>query len=104
MVTERAQGYLGLNQQLYDLGMSSKDIVDPAKVDLKISELDSVLDLVMIADRMDESLVLMSDLLCLPLSEVATLRTNARKSASKVSCSWVGKGSCFHLSAVYLGD
>ena len=44
----------------------------------KISELELSMDLVMVAERMDESLVLLADLLCLPLYRVAALNVNAR--------------------------
>ena len=33
----------------------------------------------MISERMDESLVLMADALCLPLEDVTSLKNNARK-------------------------
>ena len=33
----------------------------------------------MISERMDESMVLMADALCLPLEEVVSLKNNARK-------------------------
>ena len=39
-----------------------------------IEEIDTTFDLVMIAERMGESLVLLADLLCIPLQDVATLK------------------------------
>ena len=50
----------------------------------KIREIDSKFDLVMISELMDESLVLLAELLCLPLYAVANLRKNARKKEVKV--------------------
>ena len=35
--------------------------------------------MVMISERMDESLVLMADALCVPLEDVMSLKNNARK-------------------------
>ena len=40
---------------------------------------DEHFDLVMISERMDESLVLMADALCMPLEDVTSLKNNARK-------------------------
>ena len=41
--------------------------------------MDDNFDLVMISERMDESMVLMADALCVPLEEVTSLKNNARK-------------------------
>ncbi len=47
--------------------------------------MDFAFDLVMLAERMDESLVLLADLLCLPLHRVAMpIRSNARRSPEQV--------------------
>ena len=39
----------------------------------------------MIAERFDESMVLLADLLCWPLEKVVSLKVNARKPELKVS-------------------
>ena len=41
--------------------------------------MDQSFDLVMISERMDESMVLLADALCLPLEDVISLKNNARK-------------------------
>ena len=41
--------------------------------------MDQHFDLVMLSERMDESMVLMADALCLPLEEVTSLKNNVRK-------------------------
>ena len=41
--------------------------------------MDDNFDLVMISERMDESMVLMADALCVPLEDVTSLKNNARK-------------------------
>ena len=58
-----------MNQQLYDLGVTTERGIEGA-----IKEIDTTFDLVMIAERMGESLVLLADLLCIPLQDVATLK------------------------------
>jgi hypothetical protein len=40
-------------------------------------------DFVMIAEQMDESLVLLQDILCWPLTDLTYLKQNERKAASK---------------------
>ncbi len=55
-------------------------------VESKIEELADELDLVMVAEWMDESLVLLAHLLCLPLHTVAMpIHSNARKKTEKVN-------------------
>ncbi len=44
-----------------------------------IEKIDDDFDLVLIADRMDESMVLLADALCLPLANVTGFKVNARK-------------------------
>ena len=58
-----------MNQQLYDLGVTTERGIEGA-----IKEIDTTFDLVMIAERMGESLVLLADLLCIPLQNVAALK------------------------------
>lgn len=41
--------------------------------------MDEHFDLVMISERMDESMVLVADALCLPLEDIISLKNNARK-------------------------
>ena len=41
--------------------------------------MDKHFDLVMISERMDESMVLVADALCLPLEDIISLKNNARK-------------------------
>ncbi len=50
----------------------------------KLLDLDSEFDLVMVSDLMDESLVLLADLLCLPLHTVTALKLNAQKTSPTV--------------------
>ena len=76
---QRVSGYLGRNQQLWDLGMDQQDINNHEAVKLKIKQMDEDFDLVMIAEDFDSSLVLLSDVLCWPLANMTSLKLNARK-------------------------
>ena len=123
----RINQYLGLNQQLFDLGvpamdLSSQNIVDVSSMRKKftqihqrilyiylyfievyilhemnvialllqkrIQELQKELDFVLLADRFDESMVLLASKLCWPLEYVRSLKINARKKSFKVKKSF----------------
>ena len=78
---------IGLNQQSYDLGAATEAEMtgDPARAARRtIAALERHFALVMVAERMEESLVLLAHQLCLPLCQVASLRKNARKKEVKV--------------------
>ncbi len=53
-------------------------------VGAKLKELDSDFDLVMVSELMDESLVLLAHLLCLPLHAMVGIKRNARKEEETV--------------------
>ena len=78
----RIHHYLGRNQQLWDLGLSARDIANYEAVKRKIEKIAEDFDLVMIAEHFDESLILLSDLLCWPLANMTSLKVNARKSSA----------------------
>lgn len=84
-VKKRVSGYLGQNQQLCDLGMDINLLNDDKAVKNKIMKLDKDFNLVMLAEEFDESMVLLSDLLCLPLTNMTSLKINARKKSAKSS-------------------
>ena len=64
----------GRNQQLIDLGMEPFQTEERERVVTKIEEVEKNFHLVMILERLDESLVLLSDILCLPLKELTSLK------------------------------
>jgi len=81
----RINQYLGLNQQLFDLGVPAMDLSSQNIVDKRIQELQKELDFVLLADRFDESMVLLASKLCWPLEYVRSLKINARKKSFKVT-------------------
>ena len=83
----RKPNLLGLNQQAWDLGINQETFSRPKNLSEKLSKLAQDFDLVMIAEKMDESLVLLANLLCLPLSQFTSLRVNARKEQSRIRLS-----------------
>lgn len=68
----------GRNQMSFDLGLEETNFDNPKMIMESIRKLDSQFDLVMIADRMDESLILLRHLLCWSQDDVIVFRHNAR--------------------------
>ncbi|XP_030837310.1 galactose-3-O-sulfotransferase 3-like [Strongylocentrotus purpuratus] len=66
------------NEQLYDFGLEHNDTDDEEKVMNKIRELESVVDLVMITEYFDESLLLLRKLLCWRMEDVVYLKHGVR--------------------------
>jgi hypothetical protein len=68
-------------QMAFDAGLDSSLFHDVGAVDKLILQMEENFDLVLIAEQMERSLVLMSDLLCWSMDDVVTLRpTNATTS------------------------
>ncbi|XP_059079807.1 galactose-3-O-sulfotransferase 4-like [Tigriopus californicus] len=80
---ERFHGYLGLNQQAWQVGLTRSQLNDQRFVQEVIRWMDSQFQLVMIMDQLEESLVLLSQLLCLPLALMASLSKNVRVATSR---------------------
>lgn len=76
-------GRIGRNQMAFDLGLDVKLFEDDDYVRKMVEELDNQFDLVMITDRMIESLVLLKHLMCWTTDDVVTFVGNAREQRSK---------------------
>jgi len=85
----RMNGYLGRNQQLWDLGLM--DTLHFDLVEAKVEEVDKNFHLVMIAEHFEESLVLLSHQLCWPLANMTSLKLNARKASQKSALSDIAR-------------
>jgi hypothetical protein len=72
-------GYTGHNQMLHDFGLPDTSSSDIQKVKAKIEEIERDFDLIMIAEEMEESLVLLKNLLCWDLRDVTSLPLNERQ-------------------------
>ena len=68
---------------LWSMGLKHHTIFNETAIQEKIEFIDSRFHLVMITEMMDESLVLMAHLLCIPLHEVAMFAKNVRKEGHK---------------------
>ena len=75
---------MGLNQQLYDMGIKEIDSFNAAVAQKEIDRLKNEFDFVMITEMLEESLVLLAQHLCWPLEWVAYISHNVRKPDTKV--------------------
>lgn len=89
----RAYRNLGRNQMLWDTGLTSAFMDNKTALDNKIAEIDSTFHLVMMADRFDESMVLLKDLLCWDFADVVNFKLNARKESKKIPLSEEAKAA-----------
>lgn len=81
-LNSRLNGRFGRNQMSFDLGLNVSQFEENKTIDAFIERLDATFDLVLISDRMDESLVLLRHHFCWSVSDVVVFRLNARKETS----------------------
>ncbi len=74
----RFKGRVGTNQMSFDLGLDVKDFDNLDMIKSFIKTIDSQFHLVMILDRIEESLILLQHLLCWTLDDVIVFRHNVR--------------------------
>ncbi|KAH6921545.1 hypothetical protein HPB50_002184 [Hyalomma asiaticum] len=72
------RGWLGFNQMSFDLDFDFTQAENASAVDAFLEHVDAVFDLVMVVERLNESLVLLRDLLCWEMDDVVMFKINAR--------------------------
>ena len=77
-LNKRILGRLGRNQMSFDLGLDIENFDKLDTVRKFIKTIDSRFDLVMIVDRMEESLVLLQRILCWTVDDMIVFRHNVR--------------------------
>ena len=81
---DRGTFSLGLNQQLFDIGVPPRKLFDVKRAyDIALGIIQNF-DLVMIAEHFDESMIFLAKFLCWPLEDVASFRNNALPANKKV--------------------
>ncbi|XP_037094319.1 galactosylceramide sulfotransferase-like isoform X2 [Pollicipes pollicipes] len=80
-------GRFGGSQMAFDLGYDPAIVSEPRLVQAMLDDLDKAFDLVMIAEMMDESLVLLRQLMCWSTDDVIYLTKNARFDALRTPMS-----------------
>ena len=83
LADERFHGYVGLNSQIIEFGLRPYALNNVTTVEKTILEIDTNFNLVMILERLPESLILLADKLCLPLFMMASLKLNERRESLK---------------------
>jgi len=78
LFSQRAYKNLGRNQMLWDLGLTGQQMDNYTAVEQKIKDVELNFDLVLIAERFEESMILMKDLLCWEYRDILNLKLNAR--------------------------
>ena len=79
--------HVGRNQMLFDFGLHPYYFDNPAKVGEKIKQIEEDFDLVLIADRFEESVVLLKNALCWTYKDISYLKLNARQEGKKSALS-----------------
>ncbi|XP_075534766.1 galactosylceramide sulfotransferase-like [Dermacentor variabilis] len=79
LARKRTRSKLGFNQMSFDLGLEPAQFANASAVRRFVERLDATFDLVMVAERINESLVLLGDLLCGDVDDVVVFRHNARQ-------------------------
>ncbi|KAB7494421.1 Galactosylceramide sulfotransferase [Armadillidium nasatum] len=80
---KRKGSRFGKNQMLFDFGLDENISISDLRE--KIEEIDRIFDLIIIAERMEESLVLLRHKLCWSLEDVVVFTKNARRKKGKLS-------------------
>nr|XP_054933550.1 galactosylceramide sulfotransferase-like [Dermacentor andersoni] len=81
LARKRTRSKLGFNQMSFDLGLEPAQFANATAVRRFVERLDATFDLVMVAERINESLVLLRDLLCGDVDDVVVFRHNARQTS-----------------------
>ena len=65
---------IGINQMMFDMGFDPDHFYDEKGIAQYISKLDSIFSLVMMSERMEESLILLKNLLCWDYEDVVVFK------------------------------
>jgi len=87
LFANRAYKNLGRNQMLWDSGLNARYMDNVTAVKNKIEDLDNTFDLVLMAERFDESMILLKHQLCWDFRDVVNFKLNARKESKKTTLS-----------------
>ncbi|XP_050711823.1 galactose-3-O-sulfotransferase 2-like [Eriocheir sinensis] len=80
---ERVSHYIGYNQMTWDFGMPKKNLNNITAVREMVARAEDQFGLVVVAERMEESLVLLAKYLCWELSDMVVLRLNSLRDELK---------------------
>lgn len=78
---EPAPRHSALNPVLYDLGLNKKSLSSSKEIDKKIRDVDRSFSLVLVAEHLYESLVLLKDIMCWSWDDVTFFTSNKRNNS-----------------------
>ena len=84
ITNRRINNIYGRNQLAWDLGIGPQHFNNDTYINERIAALNQQFHLVLLVERLEESLVLLRHLLCWPVEHVATLVLNKRKTSKTV--------------------
>jgi len=90
LMKQRFAKRIGINQMMFDLGFEPENFYNEQKIAQYIKKLDSIFSLVMVSERMEESLILLKNLLCWDYEDVVVFKMNARNDTYKNNVNEVG--------------
>lgn len=73
----------GSDSMLFNLGLQPSSNMTVTEARQNIEDIDDIFDLVMITEKLDESLILLKELLCWEFDDILVFTRNARKEANK---------------------
>ncbi|XP_045136150.1 galactose-3-O-sulfotransferase 3-like isoform X2 [Portunus trituberculatus] len=85
--SSRLNGIFGYNQMSWDFGMPLEDMNNRSAIHELVKQADEHFGLVLVMERIDESLVLLAEYLCWELSDVLMLKVNSLRDKLKPSIS-----------------
>lgn len=91
---------VGFNQMSFDLGFNDLVHPKPAAIAKFIESIEKSFDLIMLAERLDESLILLKHLLCWNTSDIVAFKLNARYTKYKEELSPDVRKRLLELNAV----
>jgi len=83
----RLNGRYGWNQISWDFGLMPRDFARPKKIKDFIRSVEENFHLVMIAEQIEKSLVILKSSLCWSIEDVTSLKLNERKAGNKEALS-----------------
>lgn len=87
MTVRRSKGRLGNNMMLFDMGVDVHSQMTAIEVYQAIEAADELFDIVLISERLDESLILMKECLCWDFEDIVFFTKNARRDEKKATLS-----------------
>lgn len=81
---------IGINQMMFDMGFEPEYFYDDQQITQYIDKLDSIFSLVMMSERMEESLILLKNLLCWDYEDVVVFKVSITRCNETIEGTLIG--------------